>query len=305
MTTLAALSTVPKTQKQRSAGRNVLLWGLYIFSLALVVWLCVAGFSYYTTPYSERAHHPDYRALRPAGERGLMYGIIGSSMMMLMLVYTLRKRTRFFGRRIPLRPFLDFHIYMGVMGPLFILLHTSFKIQGIVAIAFWSMVAVAVSGYFGRYLYQQIPRNIEDRELTLQEIEAVTRRLEEDMQQRGHLDDAALAKLTSAFDDAYRVTGRGVVSSLFSVVKSDLKRPLVLARLRRSMLRSGTVPRETLEGLLSMASHRALMHRRLVVLGRVQQLFHYWHVIHKPFAIIMYIVMGVHIGVAVWTGYAW
>ena len=305
MATLAAVSIEPRTDNRRSARRNTLLWGAYIFTLALLVWLGVAGFSYYTTPYSERPHHPEYRELRPAGERGLMYGIVGSGMMVLMLVYTLRKRTRIFGRRVPLRPFLEFHIYLGVMGPLFVLLHTSFKIHGIVAIAFWSMAAVAVSGYFGRYLYQQIPRNLEDRELTLQEIEAVTQRLEEDIRQGGHLDEAALARLTRAFDDAYTVTGRGVVSSIWAIVKSDLKRPLVLARLRRSMLHAGTIPRETLEALLSMASHRALLRRRLVVLGRVQQVFHYWHVIHKPFAIIMYVVMGMHIGVAVWTGYVW
>jgi hypothetical protein len=37
----------------------------------------------------------------------------------------------------------------------------------------------------------------------------------------------------------------------------------------------------------------------------IHQLFHYWHVIHKPFAIIMYIIMFVHILVAVYVGYTW
>lgn len=50
-----------------------------------------------------------------------------------------------------------------------------------------------------------------------------------------------------------------------------------------------------------MASHRALLRRRLVVLGRVQKVFHYWHVIHKPFATFM----DMHIGVAIGAGYAW
>jgi hypothetical protein len=278
---------------------------LYIVSLALVAWLVIDGYSYYSTPYSERPHHADYRELRPAGHRGLVYGIVGSSMMILMLVYTLRKRTTIFGRRMPLRPFLDFHIYLGVIGPLFIVLHTSFKVQGLVAIAFWSMVAVAASGYFGRYLYQQIPRNIEDRELTLQEIEEVQKRLEHEMQERGHLSETALVQFTRTFDQAYPVPGRGVFSSLFSLVAGDIRRPFVTARLRRTLARSRTLPPDSLETLMHMASQRALLRRRLAVLGRVQQVFHYWHVIHKPFAIIMYIIMGVHIGVAVWTGYAW
>jgi hypothetical protein len=34
-------------------------------------------------------------------------------------------------------------------------------------------------------------------------------------------------------------------------------------------------------------------------------LFHYWHVFHKPFAFIMYIIMLIHIGIALWLGYRW
>ena len=34
-----------------------------------------------------------------------------------------------------------------------------------------------------------------------------------------------------------------------------------------------------------------------------RQMFYYWHVLHKPFAIVMYVFMFVHILVAVFTGY--
>ena len=39
--------------------------------------------------------------------------------------------------------------------------------------------------------------------------------------------------------------------------------------------------------------------------SQLQGLFHYWHVIHKPFAIVMYLFMIVHIVVASVTGYGW
>ena len=48
-----------------------------------------------------------------------------------------------------------------------------------------------------------------------------------------------------------------------------------------------------------------LLQQRILVLNRVQRLFHYWHVFHKPFAILMYVIMFVHVGVAVWLGYTW
>ena len=40
------------------------------------------------------------------------------------------------------------------------------------------------------------------------------------------------------------------------------------------------------------------MHRRILLWDRLHELFHYWHVIHKPFAVVMYLFMVVHIAVA-------
>jgi hypothetical protein len=37
----------------------------------------------------------------------------------------------------------------------------------------------------------------------------------------------------------------------------------------------------------------------------VHELFHYWHVLHKPFAVVMYLFMLVHVAVAFATGYGW
>ena len=51
-----------------------------------------------------------------------------------------------------------------------ILFHTSFKFGGIVSISFWSMVAVVASGVIGRFIYLQIPRTMQGRELSLNEL---------------------------------------------------------------------------------------------------------------------------------------
>ena len=39
-----------------------------------------------------------------------------------------------------------------------VLFHTAFKFGGIVAVSFWSMVAVFLSGIIGRFIYIQIPK---------------------------------------------------------------------------------------------------------------------------------------------------
>lgn len=183
---------------------RLFLFALYAFSLAFVLRLALDGLPYYTTPLAERPRHELYWTLKPGGSRGLVYGVTGTAMMLLMLLYSLRKRARFLRRWGPVRVWLDLHIYLGVMGPLLVILHTSFKVQGLVALSFWSMIAVAASGVLGRYLYSQV-----------------------------------------------------------------------------------------------------LRHRSGEALERFQRLFHYWHVFHKPFAVVMYLFMIVHVAVAWMTGYAW
>jgi hypothetical protein len=54
-----------------------------------------------------------------------------------------------------------------------------------------------------------------------------------------------------------------------------------------------------------VVQQKALVRRRILLWDRAHELFHYWHVMHKPFALVMYLFMVVHVAVAVMTGYAW
>ncbi len=294
-----------KTPSDRNR-RSILLRIAYTVGLAVTIYLLIDGLPYYTTTYAERPHHPDYRALRPAGSLGVLYGIMGTVMMVLMLVYSLRKRTRFFGRSSSLRPFLDFHIFLGVMGPLFIVLHTSFKVQGLVAVSFWSMMAVALSGFFGRYLYLQIPRNIQGNELTLQEIDKLSKENTQNLRERFELDDGALERLervARGLATHYQKGGTGRALGLILI--DDLFRARLKKQYKQRLLKEVRLPPSRIGEFVETSFERALLERRIAVLARVQRLFHYWHVVHKPFAIIMYVIVGIHVGVAVWTGYGW
>ena len=302
-TTLADVAEVGK--EETSHARAILVWGIYLISFGLILWFFVQGYSYYLTPYLQRPHHPDYRLLRPAGTRGLAYGIAGSAMMILMLIYSVRKRTRLLGRSMSLHSLLDFHIYLGVVGPLLIVLHTSFKVQGLVAVSFWSMVAVAVSGYFGRYLYVQIPRNIAGNELSLQEMEQSNTQMAQALKARFNLDDDTLRRVETLFEKQLIHKQRGAFASVGTLLIDDILRPFSRRKLRRQLMKIVLLPRSQFRELFEISFRRAILRRRISLLGQVQMLFHYWHVIHKPFAIVMYIIMGIHIGVALWTGYAW
>ncbi len=299
----SSMSGSTNVQKQRQ--HRWVSWCIYLISICLLTWLFVDGASYYLTPYNERPFHPDYRELRPAGSRGLMFGIIGASMMVLMLIYSVRKRTKALGGKIPLRSMLNVHIYCGIIGPLFIVLHTSFKVQGLVAVSFWSMVAVALSGFFGRYLYSQIPRNIQGNELGLKEIEQESTAMTKTLKTRFNLDDPILQQIESIFSRELIHTQRGTIRSIVTLMFDDLIRPFTRRSLWRKLRRIIILPKLQFQDLFELSFKRTLLRRRLAALANVQKLFHYWHVIHKPFAIIMYLIMFVHIGVALWMGYAW
>ena len=64
----------------------------YVAAAAVVGWLAWQGSDYYATPLIERPRHEDFWALKPGGTRGHLLGVIGSSLMVVMLVYSLRKR---------------------------------------------------------------------------------------------------------------------------------------------------------------------------------------------------------------------
>ena len=80
-----------------------------------------------------------------------------------------------------LKYLLEFHIFLCTLGPIMVLFHTTFKFGGIVSVGFWSMVLVVLSGVIGRFIYTQIPRTIEGRELSLSEVKSSHATLVDDL----------------------------------------------------------------------------------------------------------------------------
>ena len=147
----------------------VLLLGSVVL-LALVL-LVYNGRPYYRTALEERFYHEDHSHLKPSGVVGHGLGIAGSLLMLVGVgIYMARKRMKRLSRLGKLKHWLEFHIFLCTLGPILVLFHTSFKFGGLVAISFWSMVAVFASGIIGRFIYIQIPRTIEGREMSLREI---------------------------------------------------------------------------------------------------------------------------------------
>jgi hypothetical protein len=267
-------------------GTAVVLGGLY------------AGRAFYSAPLTERAHADGYWRFKPGGSVGLPFGIAGATMMTLMLLYSVRKRVSALRDLGPLARWLDIHIFLGIIGPLLIVLHSSFKVQGLVSLSFWSMVAVATSGLLGRYLYLQIPRTRAGAELTLSELVEQDRALTERLRREFGFNEDRLRRLDALASPPERP---GLLKALSGLLVADL----TLGRRLRALGRESGAPSPVYRSFMRIVSEKAKLRQRIVLWDALHRLFHYWHVIHKPFAVIMYLFMIVHVAVASMTGYGW
>jgi hypothetical protein len=221
--------------------------------------------------------------------------------MLVMHLYSVRRRARGLRDVGRLNSWLNFHIYCGLVGPALIVLHSSFKVHGLVALSFWSMVAVAGSGVLGRYLYLQIPRRRSGDQLTMSEMEDLDREISDRLRNEFNLTDENLSRLkkiaTKDFD-----ARSGLAGLLLRLPVQGIALRWKLRRFASGLnLPSGPLLRE----MLAQATQMALLERRIVLWERLQQMFHYWHVFHKPFATVMYLFATLHIGVVLVTGYGW
>jgi hypothetical protein len=267
-------------------------WGLGVCAF---LWFAWTGRSYYLTPLAERAHHEDYWRLKPGGSLGIAFGMAGLAMMTAMHAYSARKRIRALRRAGPLARWLDLHILLGVLGPLCVVLHSSLKVGGLVAISFWSMVAVAASGVMGRYLYLQIPRTRAGDVLSREEAVQALRTLSKTVGDAYGVDPTLLASIAPAREGLLATLGRVLWDDLTGASRRRLRAHVAKLRL----------PESTARSLRDLLQQKAALDRRVAFWDELHGLFHYWHVAHKPFAVVMYLFVVVHVAVAAATGYAW
>lgn len=100
-----------------------------------------------------------------AGLFGHGIGILGFVfMLMTEVLYSLRKRSRSvkWGR---MSNWLQFHIFTGLVGPYMVLLHTSWKFNGLAGVTTLFTVIIVISGFIGRYIFTRIPRTMDGLEI--------------------------------------------------------------------------------------------------------------------------------------------
>jgi len=243
---------------------------------------------------------------KPGDNTGYWLGVAGASMMLVLLCYPLRKQLRFARNWGNIRIWFWMHVVMGILGPLFILLHSNFQTGSLnAAVALYSMLLVAGSGVAGRFIFQRINRGLQGEQTSLQELMRRAGLDREDAKSRLSFAPAVEQRLKEF--EARELEPR---HGLLHAARAVLWLPLLQLRTYRrcvaeletllvKMAASQRWPKADLQRRRKGA--RKMVGRYLDSVVRVAQfsaysfLFSLWHVAHIPFVYVLILTALVHV----------
>ena len=284
----------------RALSHVLVIAGAVCVVIALIMLFGLDGWEYYRAPLGTRGYLPAHAVLRPSGPVGLALGVAGALAMLGTIPYVTRKRWRRLSNFGAMKPWLEIHIFFGIVGPVLVTFHTSFKFNGLISAGYWLMMTVWASGFVGRYLYVRIPKTIRGIELSRREVDERLAIL------RGRFDAAAMpaaARRELEGVAAVAAVADGSAASAVDLFIGELRARLRLTMLRRR-LRAAGIDLRSLHECISLAAERAALARRAAHLERTRRLFALWHVFHRPLVYGMCVIVGLHIAIALYFGYA-
>lgn len=241
-------------------------------------------------------------------EEGLGYwlGIVGSSLMALVFLYPVRKRIRFLRFLGTTRHWFFLHMLLGIVGPAIILFHSNFALGSLNSrIALYCTLLVAGSGLVGRYLYAQIHDGLYGRRMTLRSLTTKMQKSIDQLSKSGGLVTEiteCLTELDHEVIEPPHTLSESLTRSLTMAIKTRmayirlnwiLKKKLI-ARSRDSQ--AITEHRNRLESLARSYLRDHLREVRNVAhLNMFERLFSFWHILHLPFFLMLWISAIVHI----------
>jgi hypothetical protein len=230
----------------------------------------------------------------PGSQPYYLFGWIGLTLMIIMNLYSIRKRASWMSNMGKLQSWLNFHILCGLLGPTFILFHCNFKVRGIVGISFWSMVVSFSSGLIGRYFYIQLLSSKNDYDDLADQSSTNFDKYMEKMkiQVKPEEKQLYLAKALEFVGAPQDASALNAVKALFVSMAGDIR-----LWFKEPEIQSGWPDVTRI-----FIKNYALNKRRSVLLLPFQRLMGYWHAFHFPFAVFMYVAAVIHVIAAILLG---
>ena len=223
---------------------------------------------------------------------GHTLGVVGFLLMLMTeTLYTLRKRSRSarWGR---VSSWLQFHIVTGLVGPYMVLLHSSWKFNGLAGIVMLMTVVVVISGFIGRYIYTAIPRNADGMEIEVGELQREIEFLEAEigdwLGKRPHASGQLLRYSTVSVSGSSLGLGNPI---------GHLSYRISLWNMRRKM---DPQTRAQTAALVVLLKRRRSLDRQRVSLAQARRLMALWHTLHVPIGLALFAAAFIHIGAAIY-----
>lgn len=244
--------------------------------------------------------------LTPESGVGYWLGIAGGSLMLLLLLYPLRKRIKGLRALGTVGFWFRSHMILGVVGPVLVLWHANFRLGSINSnVALLAMLVVAVSGVVGRYLYSKIHLGLYGRKAEVKEILADADALKVAIGVDLPVADRLVERL-SAFAQLGTVAPKSVFTGLLLVpavsVRASVVRMRLIAEARRAITIEGKrlgwsrkVRRRRLAGVAELVTLHIAAVKKAAVFAFYERLFRLWHVFHLPLFFLLVIAATIHI----------
>ena len=244
--------------------------------------------------------------VNPADGLGYWLGIVGGTLMLLLLFYPMSKRSRLMQRLGIVRHAFRIHMIFGLVGPLLVLYHCNFQVTAINSrVALYCMLAVAGSGIVGRYIYARIHRGLYGRRANIDELRnELSESLTSNRGVAAVLPDFA----KSLHDISEELLGDqisrkiGFRRSLSWTVKYYYVRLKLYVKINRE-LRARSVVSEAIRKNYSTlrksaneyARKQVGLMRRVAQLSFYERMFSLWHVLHMPLFLLLVVSALAHV----------
>ena len=231
---------------------------------------------------------------------GYILGIVGGSLMLLLLLYPLSKRSTFLVRLIPMRYWFGIHMLFGIIGPVMVLFHSNFHIGSMNStVALFCMLLVAGSGLIGRYIYTRIHHGLYGRRITLEELKSEAETKYSELALIYEMDEK-LNKRRSLMEERALQSYRGITISLLHALSLAIDSRLLRSRVKRVLKSASaskaiqTNPKKN-KMIMDFVERYTIALRNVVSFRVFERLFSLWHILHLPLFIMMIITAIIHI----------
>ncbi len=225
---------------------------------------------------------------------GHSIGIIGFILMLMTeTLYTLRKRSRSarWGR---MQSWLQFHIFTGLVGPYMVLLHTSWKFNGLAGMVMLLTVVIVASGFLGRYIYTAVPRSVDGIELEANQLEQQIRVIDGELQNWL----AGQPQLYQSLSKSLAATSVSSGSRLvFGRAFDEWNARLKWWRLSSHLDKNARLQARELNELLKRERN---LRRQLSSIALTRRMLGLWHAIHIPVGMALFTAAFIHIVAAIY-----